>query len=72
MGLDEVISSGNLKAKSYEDMTIDDTEAREEFVETTRTHQNICVSDMNIPFIEEEGDPKNVHLSGKCLLVTIT
>lgn len=71
MGQDEVTSSGNLRSKSCEDMTVDDIEAREQFIESTRTPQNISISDMDIPYIEEGGDPRNEHLYGKYIFIII-
>lgn len=66
MGQDEVSSGEKLKSKSCEDMTVDDIEAREQFIETTRHHQNI---NMDIPFIEEEGDPRNEKCHGECFIL---
>ncbi|XP_046969534.1 arginyl-tRNA--protein transferase 1 isoform X1 [Vanessa cardui] len=58
MGQDEDKSM----SRSNEDMTIDDAEGREQFVETTRVHQEGIITDTDLPFIEDASDPRNEEL----------
>ncbi|CAH2092903.1 unnamed protein product [Euphydryas editha] len=58
IGQDELSSENKISSKSNEDMAVDD-EGREQFVETTRAPQQGVITDIDLPFIEEEDDPKN-------------
>lgn len=60
IGQDELSAENKLSSKSNEDMAVDD-EGREQFVETTRAPQIGIVADVDLSFIDDEIDSKNVE-----------